>query len=178
MIERSTDTDAANRLVGRFLQHFALVESALDDALSSLLGLKPEVSAVVMSNMTIYSKIDTFFASEKQLAAMPDGARKAKLRSAKGRISGLNDDRNIAAHCTFDGFGGGEFVRFHRVKAKGELKISDIDWSEADVEKKCCEATQLVKDIQDLISEMKPFEAFADGSDPRNIPFLHWLGIV
>lgn len=179
MIERSAATDNANRLVGRFLQHFAQMELALDQALSKLLKLPPLADEVVLANMDFLKKFNTLFASEAVLASRPHAERASKLRSVKKRMEQLNRDRVVAAHCCFSAVGDGTSLTFRRIQARdGKLTVSSIDWTENDVENKCSEASQLIRDISDLVSEMQPYELSADFSDPRNIVLLYGAGII
>lgn len=178
MFERSAAIDNANRLVGRFLQHFAALERAIDEALTALLSLDLGVAEVVLANMAFYNKVATLFAGEKQLAAAPDDLRREKLRSTRNRILQLNDERNIAAHSSFDAALNGTAVQFRRVVAKKELTITDTVWTEADVEAKCAEAALLAESVNTLVSEMKPFQPFADVSDPRNLALAFAIGVI
>ncbi len=167
MIDRTAATDNANRLVGRFLQHFGLLEAAVDDAIRRLTGLQWSVAAALAANMPFVKKVEFTFLAEAQLSEKPDVDRARMLKATKSSALWLNDRRVIAAHCSFDANDDGS-ITFHRTIAKESLKVSDIIWSEAEVEQACAKALETVASIAKLVEEMMPFREKLDFSDQRN----------
>ncbi|MEO9297057.1 hypothetical protein [Devosia alba] len=174
LIPRTSETDKANRLVGRFLQHFALVEEAIDSGLTKLLGLDSGVSDIVAANVPLAKKIDILFSAENLLAEMPDSERGSLLKKTRSQVLSLNNNRIIAAHCRFDAIEEGAIV-FRRVVAKGKLKIESVEWDEGDVERFCTDATVAAAAISTIVSELIPYQPRLDFSDPRNSMYLPLL---
>ncbi|MBY5662604.1 hypothetical protein [Rhizobium leguminosarum] len=167
MIERTEATDTANRLVGRFLQHFSLVEAALDKAITTLTGLNWSVAAALTANTPFVKKVDFLFLTEAEVSEKADHERKRFLRDTRSAILRINDNRVIAAHCGFDHNQVGSII-FRRVTANQTLKISDVIWTEANVEEMCAIACELVKTIETIVDQMVPFKHKLDFSDSRN----------
>ncbi|MGO6818074.1 hypothetical protein ACCS67_24700 [Rhizobium brockwellii] len=177
MIERTGATDTANRLVGRFLQHFSLVEAALDKAIATLTGLNWTIAAALTANTPFVKKVDFLFLAEGVVSEKADDARKRLLRDTKSAILKLNDNRVIAAHCRFDHDDNGSII-FRRVTATQTLKISDVTWTEAIVEGMCIRACELARAIEGIVDQIIPFKHRLDFSDSRNsgyVTLLFWI---
>lgn len=169
MIEDSDSTDTADKLVGRFLRNFATLERAIDEALVKLLKLEPQAGEIVLANMPFQKKVETLFASEKEFAAAPGKVREKTVADTRVQILTLNDQRNIAAHCSFDGTDDGRAVQFRQVVAKRDgLKISDVVWTVDDVERSCARVADLVRDVKELVETMKPYEPSLEFYDLRD----------
>ena len=175
MSDTSTpDEPEAHRLVGKFLQSYAVVEQALDAGIGKLLELEGAKNDIVCSSIPVAKKIGVLFSAEGILSEVPDAERKKRLNKLWSEIEKLNQQRVMFAHNSFssDGKGG---VSFRRVVAKKKLEVSDISLTSAQVDKICTDAKALAIQIEELIRDMKPFKARLDFSDPRNSVFLALL---
>jgi predicted ester cyclase len=161
------DEAEAHRLVGKFLQNYALLEQALDAGIGKLLKLEGAKNDIVCANIPFAKKIGVLFSAEEFLSEVPDAERKKKLKKLWSTMEELNQKRVMFAHNSFssDGKGG---ISFRRVVAKKKLEVSDIPLTSKQVEKLCTDAVALAFQIEELVSDMKPFEARLDFSDPRN----------
>lgn len=167
MIERGHAVDNANRLVGRFLQHFGLLEASVDEAISKITGLNWSVSAALCSYTPFAKKVEFVFLAEEQLGEKPDAERKKLIGATKSSIHKLNEKRVVVAHSTFVATDDGD-IRFKRIVANGSLKVHDIVWTEADVEELCRAAVTAAGNLTKLAEEMVPFRHKLDFSDARN----------
>jgi hypothetical protein len=164
----------AQRLVGQFLQHFALLEQALDAGIGKLLGLEGGKNEIVCSSIPFAKKLGVFFSSEGLLAAIPDAQRKNQLKETRSKIMALNQTRIMFAHNPFSANTDGG-VSFRRVVADTKLQVSNVVLSSTDVLRLCEEAKRLVLQLGDLVSEMKPYLPSLDFSDPRNSGYIALL---
>lgn len=161
----------AHRLVGAFLQSFALVEQALDAGIGKLLSLERGKNAIICSSIPFAKKLGVFFSAEGLLAAIPSKEREKKLRKTRAAIHDLNQKRIMFVHSTFLYHVSGG-VSFRRVVADGKLKVDIVNLNKEDIEVLCEEAGRLVSEIDSLVSEMKPYVPSLDFSDPRNSGYL------
>lgn len=164
----------AHRLVGQFLQNFALLEQALDTGIGKLLGLDGGKSDIVCSSIPLAKKLGVFFSAEGLLGALPDAQRKRRLKDTRSDILTLNQQRVMFAHNPFSASAGGG-ISFRRVVADTKLQVSTIILSAEEVERLCNDAKRLVSQLDELVSEMEPYVPSLDFSDPRNSGYLALL---
>ena len=98
---------------------------------------------------------------------MPDQERKKLLKDTRSDILTLNDRRVMFAHNTFsaDDTGG---LRFRRVVANTKLEVSTVPLTSKDVEQLCVQAETLSRQLDRLVTEMRPYNSSLDFSNPRN----------
>jgi hypothetical protein len=166
--------DEACRLVGSFLQNFALMEHAIDDGIRKLLKLEMGTADIICSIIPFAKKIDVLLSAENLLAELPDNARKTLLRETRSGVMSLNQNRIMYAHNSFSSSSSGG-VEFRRVVANGKLSISIITHTLDDVEKLCAETISIRRKIDQIVSTMKPYEPSLDFSDPRNSMYIPLL---
>ncbi|MEZ5655546.1 MAG: hypothetical protein R3E04_06640 [Sphingobium sp.] len=161
----------AQRYVGKFLQHFAETEQALNSGIGKLLGLAGGKVDIVCSSIPFAKKVNVFFSAEGLVASLPDSERRKRLKEIRSKIMSLNETRVIFAHCPFSSTEKG--VTFRRaVVREVKLSVTDIRKSWNEIEQLCYQADKLVRDLQELVSGMKPYKPSLDFSDPRNSGYL------
>jgi hypothetical protein len=115
-----------NFLVGTYLTYFAHMEYALDDALSSMLGLDRLRGLIVTKTTPFAAKVSMF----RTLGTIsPKEEVLAKLAKA---LSKANNDRKILAHSPFGPSPSSDGVAFVVILARDKFDFPDIDWSVAD----------------------------------------------
>lgn len=114
-------------LVGAFMGHFALLESGINAAIGDVLDIRGLKATIVTRNMgfndkifTLRTLVNTFLFDKKLAKAFDQAARQAKASS---------EWRNIIAHTAFRSSETTDGVEFFQIKASGELKFPDLDWS-------------------------------------------------
>jgi hypothetical protein len=126
-------------MVGQFMQAFALMESALHNAISAALTMDKRKIQILGANIETGKKVkilrtlidisDTYLVGEK-----------AKIISSLGHITTYLGTRNVVAHCLFEASQDGKGVTFHRVQASGQFSDEPDTWDEV----------RLLKEIQTL----------------------------
>jgi len=164
----------AQRLVGQFLQSFALLEQALNAGIGKILDLDKDKTEIVCANIPFARKAGVFFSAEHRTASMPDQSRAKLLKDTRGSVLALNDWRVIFAHHPFTS-DGQDGVRLRRVVANTKLEIRDIQLSPGDVDKLCDKAKGAAGDIDRIVAEMKSYAPSLDFSDPRNSGYIALL---
>ena len=164
----------AHRLVGQFLQDFALLEQGLDAGIGKLLGLDDGRNDIVCSSIPFAKKLGVFFSAEGLLAAIPDAQRKKRLKETRSKILDLNRERVMFAHNPFSA-GKDGIITFRRVVADTKLQVLSVARSPSKVEEFCEEAKQIILQLDDLVRDLKPYVPMLDFSDPRNSGFIAGL---
>ena len=166
----------AQRLVGQFLQNFALLEQALNAGIGKILDLNAAKTEIVCASIPYARKVELFFAAELHSASMPDLDRQKLLKEARGAALDLNKSRVIFAHHAFssDGKDGVRFVKVTNAK----LEVSNVKLSPKEVEKLCERARETAARINLIAAEMKPYKPSLDFSDPRNSGYLVLLNLL
>lgn len=162
--------DEACRLVGRFMNAWAFLESALNDGVASTLGMAKLEGMIATSNMQARSKIHIIKTLINLLGSPEDW--KAKAVKTVEAIADKSVLRNTVAHVAFtpDGNGG---VEFFAVKAKGKFHFPKMIWSrnqfeahEAEMEKLTDELKLIIKRLQASRLLMKLADQLASGKQP------------
>jgi hypothetical protein len=117
-------------LVGYYMQRFAWMESALNDALSHALGLKKLQGLVVCANITLRDKVHIVRASLRLEPALKHSDREHFDRLLK-KVADVLNERNTIAHCPFFPNKKKNGVMWMDIRAKGELKVPGMDWPES-----------------------------------------------
>ena len=177
-MDNSQSSDAsseniAQKLVGKFLQNFALMEQALDMGIGTLLGLTRRTSDIVCSNIPFTKNVNIFFSAKGLFAAIPDGKREKNLKAVRSEIMELNQMRVMFAHNLFQSHEGG--ISFRRVVADNKLKVSTEFLTGKQVTEFCHRASNLVVRIDNLVNEMVPYTPTLDFSDARNSGYVVFI---
>lgn len=117
----------SNYLVGAYLTYFAHMEYALDDALSSMLGLDRLRGLIVTKTTPFAAKVSMF----RTLSTISPQKEEALARIAKALLK-ANNDRKILAHSPFGPSPTSDGVVFIVMLAKDKFDFPDTDWSVAD----------------------------------------------
>jgi hypothetical protein len=138
-------------LVGRFMYHFALLESAINDGIGKLLSLGPLEMAIATFNMQFRAKMNVLKAIVKLRGGEADWA-KAAINDIEAIVN-LSVDRNTVAHTVF-GPDKNDTVRFLTVKARDELKYPNTVWSIDDFRERWDKARELRDKVDALVARM------------------------
>lgn len=106
-------------LVGHFIYHFALLESAINDGIGKLLGMGNLEEAIATFNMQFRGKTSVLKAIVKLKGGDADWAKEA-VKDIEAIVT-LSTDRNTVVHNVFGPVGNGN-VQFLTMKARDELK--------------------------------------------------------
>jgi hypothetical protein len=142
-------------LVGAFMAQFGLLESALSDALATMLKLEGLNMVIIMRNMQFSDKVRTF----RTLVDMYIWPREEKKKYddlAKQMLS-LADDRNMIAHTVFKPSQISDGVDFLLVRAAKKLEFPDMDWPVA----KFAQVIQNMENVQASLQGVKSQMAFS-----------------
>lgn len=142
----------ACRLVGRFIYHWALLESTLNSGVRKVLGLGVLEGAIVANNMQCRAKIHII---KTYVNLVGDGAeawRKVAVKNLEA-IASMSDKRNVVAHVPFGPHKGGG-VDFITIKAKGKLAFPDMVWSKADFNRECHLMSDLAEALDQTIDKL------------------------
>lgn len=146
-------------LVGSYMQSFASMELALNDAIESALGLTGLQGIMVCKNMQFRDKVH-LLKSAVDLLISDEGDAEQRTIDAVAKAS---TDRNTVAHELFLPDKKGNGVNFLVVKAKGKIKFPKIRWSIADFEDKINNLHRLGSEISAIGAKLlKLNHMFAD----------------
>jgi hypothetical protein len=145
------DYDKACYQVGRFIYHFALLESAINDAIGKLLGMGTFEEAIATFNMQFRAKTNILKAIVNLKGGNADWAKQA-LKDIEAIVT-LSTDRNTAVHTVF-GPDGKDAVRFLTVKARDELKYPETIWRDSDFEQKWQQAVDLRVRVEEMVKRL------------------------
>ena len=171
--DRTPEDDEACRLVGRFLKHFSVLETAMDKGLGKLLGLEQGVVDILSTTIPFAQKVNTSLSAENLLAALPEKQRVKAIKGLHGAIYKLNDKRKLFAHLPFVPMDSG--VKFRRVIANGKYNIMEELFTATKIDELCLAALTVASELDGLIETMKPYEASTDFRDVRNSQYLPLL---
>lgn len=139
-------------LAGHYLNSFASMESALNDALGAALRLDTLQRVIICKNIQLRDKTK-IVRTLIELAFIPPDKKKAydKLILSIGTMS---NDRNMVAHDLFgpDEDGGG--IEFLVTKANGKLAFPDVKWTVDDTEAKSDELLLVAAELRELKKDL------------------------
>ena len=141
------------RLVGQFIQHWAGVESQLDNTMAAALGLTSLQAAIVAVNIPVANKIH-ITATAVELAGLDEKKIKHYKRHLN-KLWDLNDDRNMLVHYMFGPSEDETATNFIVTQAKGKLKFPDIVWTSEDFAKRYKHMRALDQKLGELTKELK-----------------------
>lgn len=135
-------------LVGRFMNHWALLENTVNKGVGKLLGTGPLETVVATANMHFQAKIHIL----TTLTHVQQGTTewgKAALTDL-GRIATISGQwRNIVAHVPFAPSSNG--VEFFTIKAKRKLTFPKTRWSRTDFDNISDEIMTLTKRVDEIV---------------------------
>lgn len=143
-------------LVGRFMYHWALLDSAVNDALGKLLGMGNLEEAIVTANANFRAKTN-ILKSFVDLKGGEANWAKAAIKDIQA-IADLSNERNTVVHNVFGPESNGD-VRFLHVKANSKLTFPDTVWSPEYFAERWNLAKDLRTRVESLVERMtkKPF---------------------
>jgi hypothetical protein len=160
-------------LVGTFLQCWALLESALNQALGKGLGLSRLELAVTASNIQLRDKIHILRTIADLTLSDIMGLKTAADKTLV-EIGNKAPIRNMMAHDGFSASEDGQGVKFFVVKAKGSLKIPDVVWDTAKFQAEFSDISRLTGEVQNVGSglESSPLGGWfaARSGQPMSVP--------
>lgn len=159
--------DEACRLVGRFMNHWALLESGLNTAITKLLGMKVLEGTIVANNMQCRSKIHIIKTMINLI-----GARSQWLPGAIKNIdaiANMSDKRNTVVHVPFAPHSKGG-VEFLPIKAKGKLTFPDMIWKKTDFNEHCNRIAELSNELDETVRQLSVTRSFFEFAASKGSP--------
>lgn len=123
------DDGRAFRLVGEFMWHWSVLESALNVGVHKLCNLTSLQAYVVTANMGVRDKIHTV-RTMLYICHLSDEEGIKANNKLMDRVTAGSTDRNHVAHTAFNGHPEG--VSFLVIKAKGKFEVPDSLWTTKD----------------------------------------------
>ena len=124
-VDPKDKTTQAQVLVGRFLWHFAILESTINTCMGKVLGIEDYQTYIVGKNTQFRDKINIL----KTAAAL--AAPSSKLPGLLDEAADIAKDRNMVAHEMFAVSDDETGVQFYAVRARGRLSFPEIIWTPA-----------------------------------------------
>jgi len=150
--------------------HFSKIEAELNEAIRKLFELNPDSADTVCANIDFFKKINIVRSALTDQNA--DGSQAENIKKLFGQIAGINDDRLIAAHASFEA-NGVDGVKFTRPVARTGLERGSPIWTE----KYCVDLFSKMENVRIelhmLAQTIAPYYPSMDFSDPRNSMYLH-----
>lgn len=141
-------------LVGEFLQRWALMESEMNRVIGKALGLNQLQTLIVCRNAQFTAKTHILkTAINYTMLGASSRERYSKIIDAIGAAS---PTRNMLAHDVFLTSDNTDGVVFHAIKARGELKFPDEDWSVEKFEEWFTKLANWYEEISALGKELAP----------------------
>jgi hypothetical protein len=139
--------------VGRFLYYFSRVEMQLDEAITKLFKLDPQIAPIVTVNIDFFRKLNIVrCAVQYQNDNTP---RKKKISTTEfGKLGKENEARQVIAHSGFEP-DGAEAVQFKRSVARQKLKPAPR-WTKHEFEQHFKALQKLETDLRKMVSELDP----------------------
>ena len=149
--KRKLEYEHAYMLVGRFMSHWSILETSMNNGVGKLLGMDTLEATIAAANMQLRSKVHIL----KAVVDLKCGFTawgKAAIKDIE-RVATLADTwRNIVAHVGFMPHGDG--VRFLTVKARGKLAFPETVRSETEFLVVSSEMTKLAQRIDEIVASL------------------------
>ena len=116
--------EQACALVRRFMHHHGRIEQKINQAVIKLLDLDERNASVVVSLVSFANKVKLVKAAAYDQAQKDE--EKQFADGTCGGIFGINDDRNIVAHSSFEPAPDGDGVQFKRTTIKDGRRLGDV----------------------------------------------------
>jgi hypothetical protein len=164
--------DRADLLVGRFFRLLGAIEMELNDAIRKLFELPPNSAETVCANIDFFKKMNIVRSALHDQDV--EDKHKDEIKKLFGRIAATNDQRQIAAHSSFDA-NGNDGVVFNRITAKAGLERTSPTWTEKYCSEMFAEMEELRKELHVVAQTIAPYHPSFDFSDPRNSMYIALL---
>lgn len=171
----------AMALVGHYLQSFAMMESAVNSAISKALKLDPVQGIIVCKNISFRDKIHIL---RTLLSISPVTSAVIKTHDEMlNEVGRYSADRNMVAHELFGAHPAKGGVEFLVAKAKGKLRMPETFWTVDEVEEKSdklLSARDKLMRLATLFGQMDVIKALIDrqAKDGATITGLLQLGAL
>lgn len=136
-------------LVGLYLHDFAFMGIAIDRAITGLIGLDERRMFLLSPNIPFSSKVQIL--KTLVFSANIDENSKSSYLKTLNLALGASNYRNNIAHHAFAESEESNGVRFLVVKAQGEIKFPEMDWSVSKFKIEC----EKLRSCEERVSEMK-----------------------
>ncbi len=157
MIKASQPSEYTNeyccQLVGTFLQHWGIMESALNDSIATAFNLDTLQAVVVNTNIQFRDKIH-ITRTATSLAFMQKTQQK-HYDNMLNDIAGFAKHRNMVAHDLFAPNEDGRGVVFFVVRAKGKITMPPTIWTKDDFDEKCDKLDDWTDELRELQTTLK-----------------------
>ena len=153
MNEPKINSEEAFSLVGQFLHIWALTEASLNNVVGAAINLTNFQQAIVCSNIQLRDKVH--IARTAITLLLPSQSQEASNKLLKNVADFATSNRNMVAHNLFGANDDGTAVEFLLVKAKGELRFPDVNWTRADFHEKYQTMRSLANDLRELAATLQ-----------------------
>lgn len=138
-------------LVGRFLQHWALMEAALKNAVAKALGLDLIQEAILTNNLQLRDKIH-ILRTAVDIASIHPGTERVRFKKILKDIGEYSPTRNMMAHDVFAPHDDG--VKFLIIKAKGSLQFPTTNWGVKEFSEAYDKLMMFTESVEELQSKL------------------------
>src|SRR5450432_822346 len=143
---KSTVSDDSLRALGRVVVEFNLLEFSLSTGIQVTCSATPEISEILVSELSVRAKVDIFFSILRHLH--PERTAIHKFDSLRVRILRAEQERNKLLHSYSSAPDAGRTTRSKpTAKAKRGVFISRETLSAVDIDSKADEFHRLTEDI-------------------------------
>src|SRR5260370_20071002 len=135
--------------VGRFLYYFSRVEMQLDDAITQVLKLDPEIAPIVTWNLDFSRKVNIV---QCAVTSHNENSPSKKIEmDTFSEVFKVNTDRQTIAHCSFEPEGA-DAVQFRRATAHKKYKRVDPRWTNQQFEQRYVKVKRFEAKLRKIVS--------------------------
>jgi hypothetical protein len=138
--------------VGKFLQNWALMESALHDAIAKAFDLDEQQKFIVCKNIQLQAKIK-ILRTAISISSLTD-SRREEFDGALTGLAGYSSYRNMIAHDRFEANKNGTGVNFQVIKVKGKFALPETTWTWKDFETAFSKVQEYLRVFEALRDEL------------------------
>lgn len=170
--EKPDPLTRACELVGRFNYHFGRLEERLNAAIAKLFRLDEVSADILTANIDFVRKVNIVRSAVVAQNASPAEKWLTKeIDEAFSGVLGINTDRQIVAHSSFEAHNTGGVV-FDRLVARDKLVRNQIVWTEQQFAQRFERMRTLERELESVLRHIEPYVPKLDFSDPRNSMYL------
>jgi hypothetical protein len=140
-------------MVGRFMFHWAMMESTINSCVAAISGLDYHNGAIICKNMSLQNKLAVCRSAIDLYMIKKDEAD--LLKGTFHRVSNLTGLRNMCAHDFFGPSREAKGVEFTVVKAKNGYGGAYTFWSDEQLDKHIAAITDLEVELSDILKRIK-----------------------